>query len=594
MSDNGESSGDEYKDVKSDTYQLGKGSELGKIGETVMLFEQTLQPAGSSRTSIPKATNKRGGRGTKISVLNRVSKPTPSKPLNTNDLLIHLVNKLDKKVDEIKIQNTTEIDKMMEAAKTALTLSLKNNEEITTLKENDARQDEEIVDIRKEIENVNRRNLDLEKVVNNLKKRTNEIEKGEKRKVEVINQVPEAAASDASSKVDQEKGKEKKSYAQILQEERLKNNTRAENPRRYEPPVFLVSDKKPEELFNEAKERVGIENCNAKEVRRYLWRGTNPDGESTDPDLVSDDELMYSEKYRNERMEAATGILIDRFGFYMSEIYIDEAWFCNLRGRNTMYIQSSNKFFIRSTYWKAASSRDQVFRMAPWIPIAANERKRVLERRLAQIRKTQDNLRTQVRMGIDDFEVYGKYLHTGRQEKFELLPSSVYDPNNDLPGINCRDAKKEEANTTIIEREYEKMNARDKTDKDGFSPAKGKRKIRSPLSGEKGKRTRVFSPSKAGKSIYNMIRNRGLVDTVNLDTSGSESDETDDDEETNVVGASILNETKNKPQSITDVNAKPADDSKADESTKLDADPKIDASASVEVVGMNVQDHSRS
>ena len=145
----------------------------------------------------------------------------------------------------------------------------------------------------------------------------------------------------------------------------------------------------------------------------------------------------------------------------MSEIYIDEAWFCNLRGRNVMFIQSHNKFCIRSTYWKAANSRDQVYRMTPWIPIAASERKRVLERRLALIRKTQENLRTKVRMGVNDFEVYGKYLHTGRQEKFELLPSSVYDPNNDLPAINCHDAKKDEASIKIIEKEYEKMNAKD-------------------------------------------------------------------------------------------------------------------------------------
>ena len=192
-------------------------------------------------------------------------------------MLVHLVNKLDRKVDEIKNQNEemntkiraiedrnmTEIDKMMEAAKTALTLSLKNKEEITTLKENDTRQDEEIVNIRKELENINRRNTDLKKVVDNLKKRTDSMEKGEKKKEKVITQIPEAAASNANNIVDKEKSKEKKSYAQILQEERVKNNTRVENPRRYEPPVFLVSDKKPEDLFNEAKERVGIKNCNA-------------------------------------------------------------------------------------------------------------------------------------------------------------------------------------------------------------------------------------------------------------------------------------------------------------------------------------------
>ena len=75
------------------------------------------------------------------------------------------------------------------------------------------------------------------------------------------------------------------------------------------------------------------------------------------------------------------------------------------------------------------------------IPITASDRKRTLERRLAQIRKAQDNLRTQVRMGTNDFEVYGQYVNTGRQEKFEILTKNVYDPNNDLPEMNCKGAR---------------------------------------------------------------------------------------------------------------------------------------------------------
>ena len=118
---------------------------------------------------------------------------------------------------------------------------------------------------------------------------------------------------------------------------------------------------------------------------------------------------------------------------------------------------------------------------------------------------------------------------------------------------------------------YIKLNAKDKTDEDGFSPAKGKRKVRSPLSGERGKRTRTFSPSKAGHSIYNMIRNRGLVDTVNIETSGSESEDTDDDEETPIAGA--------------DVDAKPNDEGKPENKTtsKTDEDPKFQESVSMAV-----------
>ena len=137
------------------------------------------------------------------------------------------------------------------------------------------------------------------------------------------------------------------------------------------------------ELFEEAKHIVGIENLNSKEIRHYLWNGEAPSGEKDQADKATEDEILYSPKYSNERYDAVIGVLIDRFGYYMSEIDIENVWFCNLRGRNICYISSSNKYFVRSVYWKAAAAKDRLFRAIPWIPIAANPRKIELERRLA-------------------------------------------------------------------------------------------------------------------------------------------------------------------------------------------------------------------
>ena len=111
-------------------------------------------------------------------------------------------------------------------------------------------------------------------------------------------------------------------------------------------------------LFVEASHIVGIENLNSRVVRNYLRNSEAPDGENSQAASASEGELLYSPKYSNERYDAAIVVLMDRFGYYRSEIEIKEVWFCNLRGRNICYISSQKKYFVRSVYWKAAAVKD--------------------------------------------------------------------------------------------------------------------------------------------------------------------------------------------------------------------------------------------
>ena len=205
----------------------------------------------------------------------------------------------------------------------------------------------------------------------------------------------------------------------ILIEQAKSNAKITKNPIAGEKQRF-IEERSADEIFDEAKHYVGIEGANSNDVRKYLWQWEAPNNEPIS-DKTSDDDLLYSDKFSDERIHAATGILVNRFGFLPSEVQIKRAWFCLLRGRNTLYISIGNKFFIRSIYWKAAGARDRVYRAIPWIPTAANNRKLEIERRLAQIWKTEDNLRTQNRLGDDDFVVYGKYIKTSGPEKFTVM-----------------------------------------------------------------------------------------------------------------------------------------------------------------------------
>ena len=54
-----------------------------------------------------------------------------------------------------------------------------------------------------------------------------------------------------------------------------------------------------------------------------------------------------------------------------------------------------------------------------------------------------------------DFIICGKYINTGKQEKFKELPLKTIDPNGDLPPIKCKGSEtneKEEAIRNIQER----------------------------------------------------------------------------------------------------------------------------------------------
>ena len=163
--------------------------------------------------------------------------------------------------------------------------------------------------------------------------------------------------------------------------------------------------------------------------------------------------------------------------------------------------------------------------MSPWIPLAASERKVELERRLARIRKTQTNLRTQVRIGEEDFDVFGKISNTGRTEKFELIPREKYDPNGDLPRIKCKETSINNQKDDILEDATRRLNQAAENVPDGWSPVVNKRKERSPIHEDGSKKHRKFSPNQAGKSIINQIKNRGIPGKDDTDTDESESDE---------------------------------------------------------------------
>ena len=66
-----------------------------------------------------------------------------------------------------------------------------------------------------------------------------------------------------------------------------------------------IEERTATENFEEAKHYVGIEGASANHVRKYLWQWESPSNEPTS-EKTSDYNLLYSERFSDERLHAAT------------------------------------------------------------------------------------------------------------------------------------------------------------------------------------------------------------------------------------------------------------------------------------------------
>ena len=114
-------------------------------------------------------------------------------------------------------------------------------------------------------------------------------------------------------------------------------------------------------------------------------------------------------------------------------------------------------------------------------------------------------------------------------EKFKIIEKNKYDPNNDLPKINCR-KEKDDKDDDIVDKTRRNFEAasykNNEVDLEGWSPVKNKRKNRSPNASNDDKRTRIFSPEKAGKMIFKQIQHRG-IDTIDNTTDDEDESESE-------------------------------------------------------------------
>ena len=107
------------------------------------------------------------------------------------------------------------------------------------------------------------------------------------------------------------------------------------------------------------------------------------------------------------------------------------------------------------------------------------ERKKAIDMKLKEMREIDQDLRTQIRIGDNDLEVWYKHQAPNRWTKYSPMNMNTLDPANKFPKIESKSKNSDPKNDDRINKALEKLNsARQEkiVDNDGFETVNNKRK----------------------------------------------------------------------------------------------------------------------
>ena len=119
---------------------------------------------------------------------------------------------------------------------------------------------------------------------------------------------------------------------------------------------------------------------------------------------------------------------------YANEVEIISTKYCVKSERQILWL-TCTKGFAKKLFVKAAQVQDRTLRLTQYIPHAALNRKIRLEEALKEYRSKVAGMRTQVRLGVNDFIVLGKIQKPNTYERYKTIELSIIDPMNKLPPI---------------------------------------------------------------------------------------------------------------------------------------------------------------
>ena len=173
------------------------------------------------------------------------------------------------------------------------------------------------------------------------------------------------------------------------------------------------------EIIHAARRRVWLYPININHIKQYI-------------DTVDDsDEVIYKhEKFDMARREAANEFLVKELGFKDKEIRIKECKMANNPESSILWIETEIEQ-VKKIFMKAAMTANRKISVMQYYPRILWERKKSLEKEMFVVWQLDRKLRNQIRLGVNDIELFtkredDKFYVKVDFEKYGVLPDIDY------------------------------------------------------------------------------------------------------------------------------------------------------------------------
>ena len=344
----------------------------------------------------------------------------------TNEILPKINQKININVERINT-NEAEIVEIKEKLENNMNEvdELKENEKDITERMNKKDKDMEMMNLKiNELENdKDNRHDDLK---NSFEKRIKEMES----RIEKIDNNVKDCEKEKST-----------SFANIVMRERENENvmkTAAEKLKELTEKVMNVDKIEESSLIDDARKKLGVYPLKEGHIAKHAAKEHNLTN-------VSNIELFNSHLYTKARIEAAQDFLELELKFERYEIEIKETKMSKDGYRHIMWLTMTEEL-VKKIYQRAANIKSPRIQLLTYFPHSLYKKKIALEKLLKVARSKNESLRTQIRLGKKDLELFTKYRYepywtkTPLEEygKIEIEPEITFSPPRERDEHSCK------------------------------------------------------------------------------------------------------------------------------------------------------------
>ena len=265
--------------------------------------------------------------------------------------------------------------------------------------------------------------------------------------------------------------------------------------------IFRDNDRILRAMFSEASTKVGLFPMQAKDVKFVAdpTRHSNLQGDS-------DRKVLYDPEYYLARLEAAYDFIETDLRMSRSIIEVNDCHMC-IHPKNKILWIRVHPDHAKKLFMAAARAMNNQINVFQFIPPPAIERKRELGKMLTTFRKMDESLRTQIRIGEKDIEVWAKHYTKGEYTPFIKVGLEIIDPLNTLPLVKTQGKEIDPRHRDFIKEKLKDLDAkRPESEQDEAGFRRPKRKERTPEKINAAKRRNLNStPEKRLKNINDFL-----------------------------------------------------------------------------------------